>query len=384
MKYLPYTKHKIFKNDIINVVKSLKFNKITEGKFVDEFEKKLKSYLNVNYTLACSSGTAALHIGISALGIGKDDTVIVPSVNFIAISNILSMLKVKIIYADVDPVTGQMTPETLIRCIKFNKLKKIKAFCIMHLGGAPNNILDFHKIKKKYKCYIIEDACHALGSSYFEKKYVKVGSCKHSDICAFSLHPAKTITSGEGGVVTMKNISLYKKAKIFRSHGILRSGKKMNYNKHWKYDVVKPGLNYRMSDLNAALALSQLNNIDKIVRKRNKMASIYLKFFNNNKKFNLPTNDKKIIHSYHLFIINFKKIKNIKMKEKLIKFFLKNKIIIQQHYIPFFKFSFYRNKRNSMDFTGTNEYFKNSLSLPLFYDIKYFQIKKVCNLLNKY
>lgn len=381
---IPYTKHKIFKNDLKYVIKSLKSNKITEGKFVNEFEKKIQRYLKVKFALACTSGTAALHIAISSLGIGKGDIVIVPSVNFIAISNILSLLKVKIIYADVDPITGQMTPQNLIDCIKSNRLKKIKAFCTMYLGGAPNNVVDFYRIKKKYRCFMIEDACHALGSTYMSKNSIKIGSCKHSDICTFSLHPAKTITSAEGGIVTTNKLAFYNKAKLFRSHGIIRAKKKFSFFKHWEYNINKPGLNYRMSDLNAALAISQLNNIDKIVKKRNKMAKIYLNLLKNNNDFILPANNKKIVSSFHLFIIKFIKIKNIKMKEDLFKYFLKKKIILQQHYMPFFKFNFYKNNKQKIkNFEGANNYYKNSLSLPLFYDIKKREINKICNLLIK-
>lgn len=383
MKKIPYTKHKIFKNDLKYVIKSLKSEKITEGKYVDKFEKKIQKYLNVKYALACTSGTAALHMAISSLGIGRNDIVIVPSINFIAISNILSLLNAKIIYADVDPITGQMTPQNLIDCIKFNELKNIKAFCTMYLGGAPNNIFDFYKIKKKYKCFMIEDACHALGSTYFNKKKIKIGSCKHSDICTFSLHPAKTITSGEGGIVTTNNLEIFNKAKLFRSHGIVRSKDKFSFVKHWKYNVNNPGLNYRMSDLNAALAISQLNNIDKIVKKRNKMAKIYFNLLKKNDDFILPIKDKKTMSSFHLFIIKLKKIKNIKMKEEIIQFFLKKKIILQQHYIPFFKYSFYKNDiQKTKNFNGANSYFKNSLSFPLFYDIKEKDIKQICKLLN--
>ena len=133
------------------------------------------------------------------------------------------LLNVKIFLADVDPLTGQMTPNTLLDCIKNNKLKKIKAIVTMYLGGYPENTDEFHKIKKKLGCYLIEDACHALGAKYsYGQKYLSIGSCKHSDICTFSLHPVKSITTGEGGLVTTNSKDFYNKIISLRSHGILK------------------------------------------------------------------------------------------------------------------------------------------------------------------
>ena len=143
-----------------------------------------------------------------------------PIINFIASTNILNFMNVKIFYADVDEHTGQMTPKTIKECIKKNKLKNIKVILTMYLGGAPDNIIELYKLKKKYKCYIIEDACHALGAKYiYNKKFNYIGSCKHSDICTFSFHPLKSITSGEGGLVTTNNKLFADKIRLLRSHG---------------------------------------------------------------------------------------------------------------------------------------------------------------------
>ena len=175
-----------------------------------------------------------------------------PAINFVAIYNLCKLIGAKIFLADVSPDTGQMTPGSLLNCIKKNKIKKIKAIVTMYLGGYPQNVNEFYKIKKIYKCYLIEDACHALGAKYKVGKDVfNIGSCAHSDFCVFSLHPVKTITSGEGGLVTTNNQSFSKKIKLLRSHGIIKSS-------HWKYDIKFPALNYRLSDINCALSLSQL------------------------------------------------------------------------------------------------------------------------------
>jgi dTDP-4-amino-4,6-dideoxygalactose transaminase len=148
MKNIPYTKHKIFKSDIKNVIKSLQNDYITQGKYVDKLEKKITSSLKVKYALSCSSGTAAIHMALVGLGVSRNDNVIVPAVNFIAITNVLKILGANIFYADVDSLTGQMTPKNLKNCIKINKIKNIKAFCTMYLGGNPENIINFYKLKK--------------------------------------------------------------------------------------------------------------------------------------------------------------------------------------------------------------------------------------------
>ena len=197
MKTIPYGRQYIDNQDIRLVSKALKEDLITTGKYVKKFENKISKFLKVKYAASCNSGTAALHLALMAIGLEKDDVVIMPAINFIAVYNMGRLMNAKIFLADVDPLTGQMTPGTLLECIKNNKLKKIKAIVTMYLGGYPENVIEFYNIKKKFKCYLIEDSCHALGSKYlFNKKFLPIGSCKHSDISTFSLHPVKKITSG--------------------------------------------------------------------------------------------------------------------------------------------------------------------------------------------
>ena len=261
MKSVFYGRHYVDKKDIKLVSKALTKNLITTGEYVKKFEKSLKNYLKSKYILSCSSGTAAIHLALMAINLKRNDVIVMPAINFIASYNLSSYMGAKIYLADVDAVTGQMTPKTLIECIKKNNIKKIKAFITMYLGGYPENIVEFYKLKKKFNCFLIEDACHALGAKYKHKnKFFSVGSCQHSDISTFSLHPVKTITTGEGGVVSTNNLSLYKKIKYLRSHGIIRD--KFFY---WKYQINQIGFNYRISDINCALGLSQLKKITKFI-----------------------------------------------------------------------------------------------------------------------
>ena len=166
MNIIPYGKQSIDKDDIKTVVKSLGEDFLTTGNYVNLFEKKAQDYFKSKFALSCTSGTAAIHIALKSIDLKKNDKVIMPSVNFISSYNISKMLNATVFLADVDPLTGQMTPKLVEECIKRNKIKKVKLLITMYLGGYTENVLDFYKLKKKLKCYLMEDACHALGASY--------------------------------------------------------------------------------------------------------------------------------------------------------------------------------------------------------------------------
>ncbi|MDC0938722.1 aminotransferase class I/II-fold pyridoxal phosphate-dependent enzyme, partial [Candidatus Pelagibacter sp.] len=258
MKIIPYGKQFIDKKDIRMVANSLTNDLITTGPYVKKFENKLNKFFKSKYSFACSSGTAAIHLAMLSINLKPNDIILMPAVNFIASYNIAKIMNLKVYLVDVDEFTGQITPNKVLECIRENKLSKIKALLVMFHGGYPEYLKKFYDIKKKYNFYIIEDACHALGSKYkYNKKLFKVGSCKHSDISTFSLHPVKTITTGEGGVITTNNPKIAKNITLFRSHGMIR-----NKKKYWNYDIISHGFNYRISDINCALGLSQLKKIN--------------------------------------------------------------------------------------------------------------------------
>ena len=363
MNIIPYGRQYIDNQDIRLVTKALKKNLITTGDYVKKFEEEIKKLLKPKFAISCSNGTAGLHLSLKAINVQKNDVIIMPAINFISIYSFSQMLGAKIFLADVNPFTGQMTHKTVFECIKKNKIKKIKAIVTMYLGGYPENIPEFYNIKKKYKCYLIEDACHALGAKYkFKNKKYYVGSCKHSDFAVFSLHPVKTITTGEGGIVTTNNKILAKKVQLLRSHGIERK------NKHWEYNIKDFGFNYRLSDINCALGLGQLSKIKKFITIRRKIFNYYKKFFKKNNDIFLPEYNKNNDPAYHLFVISLKKKKNL-IKNKLLSFLKKNKIISQYHYIPIYRFTAFKKKISYNKFPNSEYYFQNNLSLPLFYGL---------------
>jgi len=367
--FIPYNKQNINKKDIQIVSQSLKEDLITTGKNVKKFELKIKNKIKSKYVVSCSSGTSALHLSLLSLNLKQNDNVLMPVINFVAAYNMSKLLKLNIFLVDVDPISGQMTPETLKNCIKINKIKRVDVLITMFLGGYPENIPEFYQLKKKYNFKIIEDACHAFGSKYYyKKKYYNVGSCKHSDISTFSFHPVKSITTGEGGAISTNNKKIFNNLKLYRNHGMIKDKKF-----HWKYDIKTLGFNYRISDINCALGISQINKLDKFISKRKKIFDLYsknLKEFVNLFNYNLRNKP-----SYHLFLIsiNFEKLNT--SKDNFMKFMKKNKIMPQYHYIPIYKFGVYIDKKKNLK--NAEYYFKNTISLPIYYDMDLKNLKKV-------
>ncbi len=378
-KFISYGRQFVDNKDKIFVQNSLSNDLITTGPYVKKFESELNKYFKCKFSYACSSGTAAIHLAMMSINPKKNDVILMPAINFIASYNVAKSMNLKIYLVDVDENTGQITPNKVLECIKKNNLKKIKVLITMHHGGFPNFSKEFYDIKKKYNFLIIEDACHALGSEYrYKKNFLKIGSCKHSDICTFSLHPVKTITSGEGGIITTNNIEIAKNIKLFRSHGILRDTKK-----YWKYDVVKNGFNYRLSDINCALGLSQLKKINFFLKIRKKIFqnySIALKHCNSN--LLTPSYSKNIKPSFHLCLINIRFNKLKKNKDHFIKYLNKHNILAQYHYIPIYKFKIFKEKKIKLP--GSERYFQNTVSIPIYVSLNIKDQNKICKIIKNY
>lgn len=370
MKFTPYGRHYIDSSDIKSILGVIRNDNITGGKKVSEFENKVNSYLKCKFSVACNSGTSALFLAFQALKVKKNDVILMPSVNFVASYNAAKLLNAKVYFTDVDPDTGQMKPEHVEECCKKFKLKKIKAILIMYNGGYPENAEKFYKFKKKFNCSIIEDACHAFGASYkFKNKMFKIGSCKHADISTFSFHPLKTITTAEGGIVTTNSKKIFNSLKLLRSLGLDRR------KYHWKYDIKNYGLNFRLNELQSALGISQLKKINLFISKRKKIYQLYRKELKNIPGLSFPNYSKKYFSSYHLCLMKINTSK-FKYKEQFIRYMLKNKIMIQFHYIPIYKFSIIKKKTKMV---GAEQYFNSVVSLPIFYHlskIKQYEIIK--------
>ena len=375
-----YGKHYIDTLDKKKLISSLNSKYLTSGPLVKKFESKIKSIVKSKYVSVCNSATSALLVSFYAINIKKDDVIIMPAINFVASYNMAKKLGAKIFLADVDKYTGQMNYQNIINCIKKFKLKKIKAIITMHLGGYPEHSEEIFSIKKKYKCFIVEDACHAFGAKYdYKKKKLPVGSCLHSDITTFSFHPVKGVTTGEGGAITTNNLKLYNKICLLINHGIIRK------KNHWNYDVVLNGFNFRLSEINCSLGLSQLNKLASFIAYRKKIYSYYKRKLKSYEELiKIPKYKIKNISSHHLMVIsmNFERLKS--NRNTFFKYMLKNKIYLQFHYHPIFSFSIFENKKNKIfylkNYPGSLFYAKNSCSIPIYHKIG---IKSVDYVLDK-
>ncbi len=364
---ISYGRQSIDSKDIKAVVKALKSKFITQGPIVSVFEKKLCSMLGFKYASVVSNGTAALHLISIAMKWKKGDIILTTPISFLATSNSIVYSGARPEFIDIDENSYTIDVKKIekkIKILKKNK-KKIRAIISTDFAGHPCDWPQLRRIAKKYNLKLINDNCHSLGAAInFDKKYTS----KYADCASLSFHPVKAITTGEGGAVLTNDKSFDRKIKLFRSHGMI----KQNFSEMWKYEMRELGYNYRISDFQCALGLSQLKKLHKFISKRKAIAKIYDKAFENIKDITIPKIKKNHTHAYHLYPlkIDFKKFKLSKkiffdkMREK--------NIILQVHYIPIYQQPFYKKKykvkKNS--FPISENFYAEEVSLPIYYELK--------------
>ncbi len=366
MTLVNYGKHFVSNDDIQNVNKVLRSNFLTQGKAVEKFEANLKKYLSAKYCTVVSSGTAALYILGKALNWKKDDHVITTPNSFVATSNCIVYSGATPVFVDIDKDTGNICTKKLE--LKVNELKKrkkkIKAIIAIDYGGCPSDWPKINSIAKKRNIILINDSCHSLGSSINKNRSYAM---KYADFATFSFHPVKPITTGEGGAIISKDKKIDQKLKLLRTHGIYKNSKK----KEWHQDMKVFGYNYRITDFQCALGISQLKKINQYNIKRKKIADIYKKELININYIKTQSVPKNFESSYHLFPIkiNFRKLKidkNIFFK-KLLKMGIK----LQVHYIPIYRHSYYKKKfkLKTLNFPNTEQFYNQVVSLPIYYNL---------------
>ncbi len=382
---IPYSKQSISKEDIRSVVKVLRSDFLTQGPKVSEFEKKISKFVKSKYSVAVNSATSGLHLACLALGLKKGDWLWTSVNSFVASANCGLYCGAKVDLLDIDindyNISIEFLEKKLIEAKKKNKLPKI--IIPVHFAGRPCKMREILKLSKKYKFKVIEDASHALGAKIYDKK---IGACDFSSMTVFSFHPVKNITTAEGGVVTTNNKSLTKKLKILRTHGINKDKGEFLTRKAppWFFEQTDLGFNYRMNDLEATLGLSQMNKLDKFIKKRNEIAKYYKEKLKD-LPFILPPKDKNIINCYHLFPIRINCKNPKKIRLDLFKFLRKKNILVNVHYIPihyhpyFAKMGFKRK-----DYPYLEKYYSSVISLPIYPDIKKTQLNKIVKMLKLY
>ena len=360
---IPYGRQFIDDEDIQEVIKTLKSDFITQGPKIKEFESALCEYTGAKYAVAVSNGTAALHISCLAAGIRHNHEVITSPITFVASANCILYCGGKPVFADVQEDTINIDPEEIERKITRNT----KAVIPVHFAGHPCDLEEIYAIAKKNNLIVIEDACHALGAEY---KGSKIGSCKYSDMTVFSFHPVKSITTGEGGVILTNNKKFYEKLLIFRNHGITKEKKKF-LNKDegdWYYEMQCLGFNYRITDFQCALGLSQLKKLDKFIQHRREIADIYNKELSKIEGIILPTEKPYVKSSWHIYCI---RVKDTIKRKKIFSFLREQGIGVQVHYIPVHLQPYYRTNFNYKegDFPKAENYYKSAITIPLFFNL---------------
>ena len=387
---IPYGRQFIDNRDILNVASALKKNLITQGPLIEKFEKQICKIVKSKYAIALSSCSAGLHIALGTLKKNRKKKEIITSpISFVSTANAIIHNKYKPIFLDIKKDTLNLDVAYLDNYLKKNK--KVSAIVPVHLGGCPLDSKELYLLAKKKNITVIEDAAHSFGAQYEDGNMV--GSCKYSDITVFSFHPVKIITTGEGGVITTNSKKVYDKLFKLRSHGIEKNSKLWK-NKNlgftngkrnqWYYEMQDLGFNYRITDIQCALGLSQLKKLKKIINKRVKIARIYDKNFNRLKNIYLPQLKSRNKSSNHLYVLNLD-FKEIGLsRNDFMRILMKKGIITQVHYIPIHLHPFFKNKfLKKVNLTNAMNYYNQAISIPIFYKLSNAKQRKIINIIKK-
>lgn len=316
---IPYGRQSIDEKDVASVCSVLRSDYLTSGPKVEEFEQAVSSYVGAKHGVAVSSGTAALHCAMFALGVGSGDEVIVPPMTFAATANCVCYMGATPVFADVDQDTLLLDPDE----VEAQVTPKTKAIIGVDYAGQPCEWDRLRNIADKNGLALVADSCHAIGASY---KGSKVGTL--ADMTIFSFHPVKHITTGEGGMIVTGNEDYVQKMRLFRNHGISSDSRQREKTGDWFYEMVALGYNYRITDIQCALGLSQLEKLPEWIKRRQEIASEYGRFFANNHFVKPLTIRQDVNHAYHLYVVRVDNRDKVFME-------LRNKGIgVNVHYVP--------------------------------------------------
>lgn len=359
MKILPYSCQSISEEDIQIVVAVLRSACLTQGPFINQFESEFAKKVGAKYAVAVNSGTAALHICYMALGLTTGDELITTPNTFVATANAALYCGATPVFADIFLDTGLIDPAEVIKHIT----PRTRAISPVDFAGCPADLAAIKAIADRYKLKVIQDASHSLGARYRDST---VGDCAYSDMTVFSFHPVKPITTGEGGMVTTNDETLYNALLKLRTHGITKENL-INSPGPWYYEMTDLGYNYRMTDLQAALGSSQLKKLDSFISARRRIASQYNDAFCK-LEFVRPLGESPDCESgYHLYVlsVNFHKLK--KSRAEVMAYLRERGVGSQVHYIPVYHHPYYREKfRDQPKLAGMEDYYATALSIPIF------------------
>lgn len=363
---IPYGRQDIQENDIEAVIEVLRSDFLTQGPVVPKFEETVKRYCDVKYAVAVNSATSALHISLLALGVGPGDLVWTSPNTFVASANAALYCGAKVDFVEIDALTYNMCPIALEEKLKHASQNGLlpKVVIPVHLTGQPCDMKTIHKLSLQYGFKLVEDASHAIGGRYYNET---IGNCKFSDITVFSFHPVKIVTTAEGGMALTNNFGLYERLQLFRTHGITKDPRLMTQvpDGPWYYQQLELGYNYRMTDMQAALGISQLDRLDSFVKKRHAIAKRYKKELLN-LPIILPKQMDNSYSAFHLFVIRLKKNSSV-CRLNLYESLQDRGILVNIHYIPVHTQPYYKKLGfREGDFPEAEAYYRSAISLPIF------------------
>ncbi len=362
-KFIPYSHQCIDEDDIQAVIEVLRSDFLTQGPKIREFEESLCEYCGAKFSVVFSSGTAALHGAYFAAGVGDGDEIITSPLTFLATANAALFLGARPVFVDIEEGIGNIDANLIEKAIT----PKTKAIVPIHFSGHPVELEKIAQTAQKHDLLLIEDACHALGAKYMD---TTIGDCKYSDMTVFSFHPVKSITTGEGGAVLTNNEEMYNKLIMFRQHGVTQNPDilqdKSGSEKGWYYEMQYLGYNYRLTDINCALGISQLKKLDGFIQKRSEIANKYNTVFKNNPFFDIPVEKDYAKSAWHLYQIRSKD----KYKAQKTKIFAKLrevKLGVQVHYIPVYLQPYYQQLGRKKGLcSNAEDFYEKVISIPLY------------------
>ncbi len=365
---IPYSTQTIEEDDIKAVTSVLNSPYLTCGPKVTEFEEQVASYVGATYAVACNSCTSALHLAMLALGVKKGDLVYVSAISFVASSNCARYLDADVEFMDVNKDTGNLDLDSLEEQLKKaqNAGRLPKVVVAVHLSGRPVDLRRLKALKEMYGFYILEDAAHALGAIYDEHK---IGDCFYSDITVFSFHPVKIITTGEGGMCLTNSETFYRTIRRLSSHGIVHDKEELidKNMPNYYYEMQELGFNYRITDIQAALGVSQMAKVDTFLQKRREYARDLTELLSQDQNLVLPLPDTHdSISSWHLYQVGIPFDK----RDEVYTILRKRGIGVQIHYLPIYRHPYYQTLKRYQPLPGAEEFFRKTLSLPLYPKMK--------------
>ena len=364
MKAIPYGHQHITDEDIQAVIETLKSDYLTQGPKIIEFEQAFARYVGAKYAVAVSNATAGLHLAATALQVRSGDKVIVTPITFAASANCIRYCNGMVVFCDIDPDTYLMDIKKLRRLLETNPPSTFKGIVPVDFAGYPHQMEEFRQLADEYGLWILEDACHAPGGYFIDSNGEKqfCGNGKFADVTVFSFHPVKHIATGEGGMVTTNDKELFDRLSLLRTHGITKNPACLHENHGgWYYEMQELGYNYRLTDFQVALGLSQLKRADEGLKRRQKIAVRYNEAFKRIADIQTPYASPDVFHAYHLYIIQ------VPDRLDLYNYLHENGIYAQVHYIPLHLMPYYREQGNKPgDLPVAEKYYSRCLSLPMF------------------